>query len=70
MSGTVSYTYQAASGFVPEGAPPGWLTRSDGAFIPCDLGNTDYKRFLESIAAGNTAPPGWTGPTNPTESTP
>jgi hypothetical protein len=52
-------------------APPipgmtGTLMRaSDGAFIPCDLGNMDYQAFLAWIAAENTAPSGWTGPTNP-----
>jgi hypothetical protein len=68
MSGTVTYTYQAATGFQPMGAPPGWVIRStDGAFVPCVLANMDYQAFLAWIAAGNTAPSGWTGPTNPTE---
>ena len=36
------------------------------AAIPCDLENADYQVFLAWVAAGNTAPEGWTGPTNPT----
>ena len=60
-NGTVSYTYQPP----PPWAPTGILVRStDGAFIPLDLGNMDYQRFLEWIAEGNTPPAGWTGPTN------
>ncbi len=60
-TGPVTYTYQA---------PPAWggsgtLVRStDGAFIPCNLSNSDYQAFLAWVAAGNTAPSGWTGPRN------
>ena len=27
----------------------------DGAFIPAKIGNSDYKKYLEWVAAGNTA---------------
>lgn len=37
---------------------------SDHAFIPCDLENMDYQGFLLWLNEGNTAPEGWTGPTN------
>lgn len=29
--------------------------RSDGAWIPPDPGNTDYREYLEWVAAGNVA---------------
>lgn len=59
-----TYTYQA-----PEmpGIGAAMLVRgSDGAFVPCTLDNSDYQAFLAWIAEGNTAPEGWSGPTNPT----
>lgn len=62
MSQTISYTYDAA----PVSGQPGVLVRStDGAFIPCNLGNMDYLAFLAWVAEGNQAPEGWTGPTKP-----
>jgi hypothetical protein len=33
------------------------LRLSDGAFIPLDESNTDYKKYLEWVAAGNTPEP-------------
>lgn len=61
MSGT-AFTYQPPINAISHG----FIVRSaDGAFIPCDLNNMDYQAFLAWIAAGNTAPEGWTGPTNP-----
>lgn len=58
---TVSYKYIA-----PLYGSGGVLQRStDGAFIPCDLENSDYQAFLAWIAAGNSAPEGWTGPIGP-----
>jgi hypothetical protein len=36
---------------------------SSGAFIPADTGNTDYRYYLEWVAAGNTAIPADTGET-------
>lgn len=30
---------------------------SDGAFIPSDINNRDYKAYLEWLAAGNTPLP-------------
>lgn len=60
MSGSITYTYQAP----PVPVFPAMLLRSDGHFIPLDLANSDYQRFLEWIAAGNAAPEGWTGPKN------
>lgn len=64
MSGnpsSLTYTYLAPllPGF------GGMLERSDGAYIPCHLDNMDYQEFLTWLAAGNAAPSGWTGPTNP-----
>jgi hypothetical protein len=62
MSQTISYTYIASQ--FP--SLPGVVQRStDGAYIPCDLENMDYQAFLSWVAAGNTAPTGWTGPRNP-----
>lgn len=63
-AGTLSYVYYA-----PQAEPfylsVGVLTRSiDNAAIPCDLTNMDYQAFLDWLAAGNTAPSGWSGPTN------
>lgn len=66
MSGTITYTYNAPA--VPGFS--GTLARSDGAYIPCDLGNRDYQAFLAWIGAGNTPPEGWAGPTNPSGATP
>lgn len=58
-----TYTYIAP----PEGVSGGTVQRaSDNAMIPLDLANQDYQAFLTWIAEGNTAPTGWTGPTNPT----
>ena len=62
MSG--SYTYPTYVAPMMTGMM-GTIARSDGAFVPCDLGNMDYQAFLEWVAAGNTAPEGWTGPKNP-----
>lgn len=62
MSQTISYTYQAA-----EFGDNLLIRSTDGAYVPCNLDNADYQAFLAWIAAGNTAPTGWTGPTNPTE---
>ena len=57
-----TYTYIAP----PFASMTGTLQRqSDEAYIPCDLGNPDYQAFLAEIAAGATAPEGWTGPQNP-----
>jgi hypothetical protein len=61
MSTTLSYTYQSPI----LGSTVGMLARSDGAYIPCNLENSDYQAFLTWVAAGNTAPEGWTGPVNP-----
>jgi hypothetical protein len=61
MSQTVSYVYNA-----PTGGTPSLQRSTDGAWIPLDLENMDYQAFLSWVAAGNTAPSGWTGPTNPT----
>jgi hypothetical protein len=36
---------------------------SDGAFIPLDTSNADYRYYLEWAAAGNTATPADTGGT-------
>lgn len=36
---------------------------SDGAFIPLDTSNADYRYYLEWVAAGNTAIPADTGET-------
>jgi hypothetical protein len=33
------------------------LLRSDGTSIPFDPDNTDYQRYLEWVAAGNTPEP-------------
>lgn len=33
----------------------GMLVRSDGAVIPADEKNRDYREYLEWVAAGNTA---------------
>lgn len=65
MSATVTYTYITPS----EGGIAVLQRSTDGAFVPCVLENTDYQAFLAWIAAGNTAPSGWTGPRNPTTTT-
>lgn len=62
MSQAYTYTYTASG----DASSPALLQRSDGALVPCDLGNMDYQVFLKAIAAGMAAPAGWTGPTNPT----
>lgn len=63
MPATVSITYTYQAPLLPGGQ--GFIIRSnDGAFIPCNLENVDYQAFLAWLAAGNAAPPGWTGPTN------
>lgn len=59
-----SYTYATSPGGLS------FLKRSDNATIPLDLANQDYQAFLTWIAEGNAAPAGWTGPTNPTSSSP
>tara|TARA_R100000742_G_C4178220_1_gene14226 strand:- start:14 stop:184 length:171 start_codon:yes stop_codon:yes gene_type:complete len=35
----------------------GIILRSDGACIPFDEANTDYKEYLEWVSEGNTADP-------------
>lgn len=40
------------------------ILRNDGAVIPADPGNTDYKAYLAWVAAGNTPTPS-TAPANP-----
>jgi len=42
---------------------------SDGAFIPNDLGNRDYREYLEWVEAGNTPEPA-PEPPAPVELTP
>jgi hypothetical protein len=42
---------------------------SDGAFIPPDPGNTDYREYLDWLAAGNTPEPA-PAPPAPVELTP
>ena len=61
MSGTETVTYSYQESLMPGGL--GFVIRStDGATIPCHLGNTDYQAFKAWVAAGNTPPAGWTGP--------
>lgn len=63
MSETASaYTYQAP--LFPNMGSGAIIRASDGAFIPLELGNTDYQAFLAWVAEGNAAPEGWTGPKN------
>lgn len=63
-AGPLSYTYQAPNA-EPFFLPIAVLIRStDSASIPCDLENLDYQAFLQWLAFGNTAPSGWSGPTN------
>lgn len=61
-----SYTYVSS----PAGTMSCIIRASDNASIPLSLSNMDYQAFLAWIAAGNAAPAGWTGPTNPMESPP
>lgn len=43
----------------------GIIVEDGNIYIPCDLDNRDYQTFLSWVAEpGNTAPEGWTGPTN------
>ncbi len=59
-------TYQAP----PMPGWPGFLLRApDNASVPCSLTNQDYQNFLVWLTEGNTAPEGWTGPTNTTPAT-
>lgn len=60
MAEPLSYTFQPPL----YGLGSGILVRSDGAYVPLDLGNMDYQAFLAWVAEGNPAPEGWTGPTN------
>lgn len=66
MIETAAYTFVAPL-FL--GLPGAIQRTSDNAMIPLDLDNMDYQRFLAWVAAGNEAPEGWTGPTNPTGAT-
>ena len=36
---------------------PNAVIRSDGTWIPFDPDNTDYQKYLEWVAAGNTPEP-------------
>ena len=63
MSGNPPLSYIYTASLIA--GVPAILARSDGVYIPCDLDNMDYQAFLAAISAGNTAPEGWTGPTNP-----
>jgi hypothetical protein len=64
---TISYTYVApiAPGFIPNLRRSVGTSETTTTMIPCELGNMDYQAFLAWVAAGNTAPEGWTGPTGP-----
>lgn len=44
---------------------PGLIVEDGTRYIPLDLANLDYQNFLTWLSEpGNTAPEGWTGPTN------
>lgn len=64
---SISYT-----GYIKSILPglTGTIICSGDMYVPCDLSNADYQAFLAWVAEGNTAPEGWTGPTNPTISPP
>lgn len=47
---TNNYTYTLSTS-------PNIIVRSDGVFIPCDTGNSDYLAYLQWVADGNVAPP-------------
>ena len=51
----MSYTYTLTSSTLADNAQP--VVRSDGAVIPPDPGNTDFRAYLVWLAAGNTPNP-------------
>lgn len=65
MSETATYTYNAPM-FPGMHGTLVYISGDTTMFIPCVLDNMDYQSFLAWIAAGNPAPAGWSGPTNPT----
>lgn len=50
MNYTYTYTYTLISNSTA-------VQRSDGAIIPADPGNTDYRAYLAWVAGGNSASP-------------